>query len=343
MEAGNEEEWKEVVGNSKYEVSTFGNVRNKITKRILKCATNGGYKLVGLSGDKTKSKSVHRLVALTFIPNPENKPHVNHKDKNRGNNHVNNLEWATAAENNKHKSETLIHKTNQNLEIYRLDKDTLEILEKYNSIEDASRWCYENGISKNCKSLLAEIGGCIKGLNKTSGGFKWRLVEQPDLEGEVWKEIVIEGKDTSGYYVSNLGRFKNRKGIIMKDYKPHHSGYIYLRVNIDKYALHRLVALMFIDNPHNKPAVNHIDGNKLNNCVDNLEWVTIQENNQHNHNVGLINTYKRKIIQYDLEMNEINKFNSIKEAMDTLGITSIKAVLYGYQKSAGGFIFGYDD
>ncbi len=335
--------WKDVEGTILYEVSTYGNVRNKNTGRILKYTDRGGYRFVGLMGLSAKTKPIHRLVALAFIENPENKPHVNHKDKNRGNNHVDNLEWATAAENNKHKSETLIQTTNQNLEIYRLDKITEEILEKYESIMDAARWCFEQGFAKHEVSLRAEIGNCIKGINKTSGGFKWRLVEQTDFDGEIWKEIQIEGKDTSGYYVSNLGRFKNRKGIIMKNYKPHHSGYIYLRVNIDKYALHRLVATMFIENPENKPVVNHIDGCKTNNCVSNLEWVTVQENNQHNHNVGLIQSFKRKIIQYDLEMNEIARFNSIKEAEDTLGMKSIKSVLYNKQNTTKGFIFRYAD
>jgi NUMOD4 motif/HNH endonuclease len=349
MEAGNmtiensEEQWKQVEGTTLYEVSTFGNVRNKYTGRILKYTIKGGYKSVGLMGFTSKSKAIHRLVAIAFLENPENKPHVNHKDKDRGNNNINNLEWVTAAENNKHKSETLIQTTNQNLEIYRLDKQTEEILGKHESIIDAARWCFEQGLAKHELSLRAEIGNCIKYMSKTSGGFKWRLVEQIDLEGEIWKEIQIEGKDTSGYYISNLGRFKNRKGIIMKNYKPHHSGYIYLRVNIDKYALHRLVALMFIENPENKPFVNHIDGCKTNNCVSNLEWVTVQENNQHNHNVGLIQTFKRKIIQYDLEMNELARFNSIIEAENTLGIKTIKGVLYNKQKTSKGFIFRYAD
>jgi hypothetical protein len=129
----------------------------------------------------------------------------------------------------------------------------------------------------------------------------------------------------------------------MKDYKPHHSGYIYLRVNIKKYALHRLVALAFIENPENKPFVNHIDGNKLNNKAENLEWLTCSENNLHAHKIGLTKGSKREIIQYDLEMNEIQKFNKIKDASEKLSISlsCVKDVLKGKQKSSKGFIFKY--
>lgn len=59
----------------------------------------------------------------------------------------------------------------------------------------------------------------------------------------------------------------------MENYKPHHSGYIYVRVNKNKYALHRLVASTFIDKPQCKEIVNHIDGCKTNNHINNLEWV----------------------------------------------------------------------
>lgn len=84
----------------------------------------------------------------------------------------------------------------------------------------------------------------------------------------------MDNKVIEGYYVSSLGRFKNRKVVIMSDYKPHHSGYIYVRVNIQKYPLHRLVAQAFISNLENKSLVNHIDGNKTNNSANNLEFVT---------------------------------------------------------------------
>lgn len=172
-----------------------------------------------------------------------------------------------------------------------------------------------------------------------------KKIEQNNLENEEWREINIEGKNTEGYFVSSLGRFRNKKGVIMRDYKPHHSGYIYiyLRVNIDKYALHRLVAQTFIPNLENKPFVNHIDGNKLNNAVSNLEWVTCAENNLHNHKIGLIKCFKRKVGQYDLEMNEINRFESIKETSykTQISLSCIKDVLTGKQKSSKGFIFKY--
>jgi len=129
----------------------------------------------------------------------------------------------------------------------------------------------------------------------------------------------------------------------MENYKPHHTGYIFVRVNIKKFSLHHLVASTFIKNPHLKPVVNHIDGNKTNNSVANLEWVTISENNKHNHDVGLIKSFTRKIGQYNLDGELIKKFNSIVEAMRETQIKTIKAVLYNNQKTAGGFIWKYLD
>jgi hypothetical protein len=82
---------------------------------------------------------------------------------------------------------------------------------------------------------------------------------------------------------------------------------------------------------------------KTNNVVDNLNWVTCQENNIYNHNMGFVKCYTKKIIQYDLEMNEVNTYNSIKEASNILNIsnTNILGVLKNRQKTAGGFIFKY--
>jgi len=129
------EEWLPIKDFENYEISSLGQVRNTNTGRILKLTTKGGYIFTGLwSNSKVKTIAVHRLVALAFIENPENKPQVNHKDKNRSNNNVSNLEWSTALENNLHRSKDVVQTTNQNIKIWRLDKETNEKLELYNSI-----------------------------------------------------------------------------------------------------------------------------------------------------------------------------------------------------------------
>jgi hypothetical protein len=337
-------EWRSVKDYDNYEVNNLGQVRNKETGRILKASCKGGYLVVGLSSKgKVKTNSVHRIVAICFIDNPENKPQVNHIDKNRSNNNVNNLEWCTSSENAIHKCLTLQQKTNQNLKVWRVDINSNEKIELYNSIYDAAVWCVENKYSPSVHNARGNISNVIRGIYKSSSGFKWLLNEQSSPENEIWKNVIVNGKTMDNYHISSLGRFKNSKGIIMENYKPHHSGYIYVRVNKQKYSLHHLVASAFIENPHSKPVVNHIDGIKNNNVLENLEWATIQENNQYNHNVGLIKVFKRKIGQYNLEQELIKEYNSIVEAMKETNIKSIKKVLYGKQKTAGGFVWKYLD
>jgi hypothetical protein len=339
------EVWKVIESYENYEISNLGNVKNTNTGRLLKSCKLGGYVVVGLCKTKVKTMQLHRLVANAFIPNPENKPHVNHIDKNTNNNNVTNLEWCTPLENNIHKCNGLIQTTNQNISVYKIDINTGEILKSYTSIQLAAEDLYKNGFGKNIHSLRTNISNVIRGIHKSSQGFIWKKIEQNSFENELWKEIKINGLECNDYYISNLGRFKNSKGIIMENYKPHHTGYIYVRVNKQKFALHRLVALMFISNNDNKPFVNHIDGNKINNCVNNLEWVTCAENNKHNYTNNIKKKYTRHIIQYDLEMNEIKRFNSIKDAGDCLNISvsGIKAVLYNNQKTTKNFIFKFLD
>ncbi|MDJ0690372.1 MAG: NUMOD4 domain-containing protein [Xenococcaceae cyanobacterium MO_188.B32] len=97
------EDWSHIVNFPDYQVSNHGRVKNQKTGRILKTHSNHGYLRVGLyEGKIRKYKLVHRLVAEAFIPNPENKPAVNHINGCKTDNNVSNLEWVSASENMSH-------------------------------------------------------------------------------------------------------------------------------------------------------------------------------------------------------------------------------------------------
>ena len=101
--AGNMEIFKDIKGYPEYQISNKGRIWSKYRNRYKSTwINNRGYEIVNLIAvnGKWKHESVHRLVALTFIDNPEHKPEVNHIDRNKLNNYVENLEWVTKSENN---------------------------------------------------------------------------------------------------------------------------------------------------------------------------------------------------------------------------------------------------
>ena len=343
-----EEEWKTIENFENYNISSFGRVQNNKTGKIMKLNNKGGYLHISLvNSQNRKSFKVHRLVALAYIENPENKLEVNHKDKNKDNNHLSNLEWNTRQENNIHR---LLNLTITNINkkvIFRLDKETNEVLDRYESFEEAALWAVNLGLTKNIHNGRNAISNSVNGLSTISYGHKWQLEKDKNLKNEIWKQVIIEEyiDNNKTYFVSNLGRFKNSSGIIMNNYKINDNGYIRVYIFYKVYFLHRLIAIAFISNPEKKEQVNHKDGNKLNNSLENLEWMTNQENQIHKFKYGLGNSFTRKIIQYDLEGNEINKFESAIKASLELGIgkANIRGVLRNYRKTAGGFIFKYDE
>jgi archaellin len=317
------ENWKTVTEFPNYEVSDLGNIRIKKTKYIMKPFRNeAGYLRISISNDICRSKKfyIQRLVAIEFLPNLENKPTVNHKNNKRDDNRLCNLEWSTMSEQNIHK-----HKTNNKFQkrinvkaIWRIDLYTLEKLEKFNSTTEAAKWIKQNNLtnSLNELNLRQSLINVSNGKNNSAYGYKWSYEndETNIFENEIWKEIAI-----NNYLVSNYGRIKNNKGEICK-LKPNAHGYIKISIKNNSYSVHRLVALAFIPNIENKKIVNHIDGNKINNNLKNLEWATCLENNIHKINNNLSNNTK-KVIQYDSNMNKLNEFISITYASKQLNLS----------------------
>jgi hypothetical protein len=124
-----DEQWKIIGEAPNYAVSNFGRIKNVKTDRIRKASpTNLGYLQVGLNQNgKTIFRLVHRLVAQAFIPNPEELPEVNHKDFNKNNNSVDNLEWVNHKTNMTHNW----HGDNPNKIINEVMRVVKETLNKY--------------------------------------------------------------------------------------------------------------------------------------------------------------------------------------------------------------------
>ena len=176
---------------------------------------------------------------------------------------------------------------------------------------------------------------------------------------EKWKTI----KEFENYQISDNGKVK-RVGKYNNQFtewecekilKPtkNEKGYLYVNLCKNKKIyhkyIHRLVADAYIDNPENKLCVNHIDGNKENCCVSNLEWNTYAENNIHAYRVlgktNKNNKISKPVLQYDLQGKFIKEYPSYREAKRQTGIFAIDKVCKGQQgrKQAGGYVWKYKE
>lgn len=173
------------------------------------------------------------------------------------------------------------------------------------------------------------------------------------MEEETWKDIK---NYEELYQISNYGRvksfykngnFKILKGAIKKGY---HQVALAKNKKIIYKNVHRLVAETFIPNTENKPQVNHIDGNKLNNKANNLEWCTGSENMIHAYKHGLEkplyakeNPRAKKVKQYDLNGNYIKTYYGVKEAgrINNINPRDISKCCKNIRKQVGGYKWTY--
>jgi hypothetical protein len=165
----------------------------------------------------------------------------------------------------------------------------------------------------------------------------------------VWQKL----KNFPNYEINELGQVRSLKRKNIKLLKPNldKDGYymLYLRKNNKTFAvkLHRLVLIQYKENVENKETVNHINGNKSDNKLTNLEWSTRSENSKHAFDTNLNIPYKRQINQYDLNNQFIKTWTSIKEASSCLNIKESNISnccrKVKYFKTAGGFKWEYYD
>ena len=163
--------WKPVVGFEEYyAVSDAGQVWSFRRHKVLKPAIDKyGYEKVGLTREhKTHTRSVHRLVAQAFIPNPDNLPTVNHINEVKTDNRAVNLEWSSIADNDNHGTRNKrMADTKCRLPVEQIFPDGSVV--RYKGAKDAFR---KTGINR------CDIALCCKNIRKTAGGFKWRYCDE---------------------------------------------------------------------------------------------------------------------------------------------------------------------
>ena len=267
------EEWRQVPdsiapGNNSF-VSNKGRVKTHFGIIMTPTPRKDGYVAVHIG---CKTLLMHRVILTAFGIEPPSPAHKfgNHKDLDRSNNCLENLEWCTASENTQHSHannstrKSNAHKMSMPV---RCKRDGNDEWIKYESLKEAARvlGIDHGSIAKSCRK------------GHRAGGYKFEYDEPnepPHLEGEEWKKW-------GNAEISNLGRFKDSRGVV-KTPSLAASGYTPVQIDGEQSLVHVLVAKLFLPPPGpGQTEVDHIDGKG--NQWWNLRWATRSENVQHSH------------------------------------------------------------
>lgn len=281
-----EEVWKPVKGyEGEFLVSNLGRVMNNhglVLKQIRSSTDN---LVVTLKGKKVR---VAKAVAQAFVPNPNCLEYQGYKDGNKDNCRADNIEWIVPDFSNDGQARSVC-----------LVKDG-EVLEMY-SIGAAAKWLNVGRPAINNSANNKERNIRVKGYYIAWSDDSERISQLlegfttiKNMEGEEWRDLPeLQGE----YQVSNLGRVKRVKGAErLVKLTTQRNGYVYVTLWLDNttkcFKTSRLVAKAFIPNPDNLPEVDHLNADKQNNTVSNLEWVTGEENRRREDAMNLRNPHR---------------------------------------------------
>eukprot|EP01084_Bolivina_argentea_P179548 310252_1 len=298
------EEWIDMSGFLRYQISSLGNIRSKKTNKLLKInyetlkKFNRGCQVnIRTNEGKQKNAFVSRLVLMSFAPMDNvDKLFAIHLDGNRYNNQLENLKWSNKIIS--HRSKVF------NTSPIRLQSNNNEIIE-FNTANECVAYLSKLSIDV---SFVSVSQWCWKKQYKHGYYFMFQNPEKyqyqvQDKYNEVWK--MFHSTKQNHYFVSSLGRIKSkvirtsREQLISRYVK---GGYYLAQIQYNGrkgHLVHRLVADNFVANPHNYNMVDHLNSDVSNNEASNLRWV---KNQKHNHD----NEQSRKNKSIDIKVEQIS-------------------------------------
>ena len=333
------EEWRKIdFPFGKYSVSSLGRVRNDETGIFKKITTSTPYPRVLFRGFPERKggipKLVHVLVAQQFLGytpdmQKDRKIVVHHKDSNKLNYRLDNLEIISAQQNNLHAAKDRKKQTEfRIIQQFNVDGDFIAEYPSQKSIEFVGKG-----------TLLS----CLNGRSATAGGFIWKYKPAEEIQGEEWKTLEIDDFEIN---VSNKGRVQLKCGKIVYG-SDGGDGYLQINRNKKHWRVHRLVCQAFklIENSDDF-VVNHIDENRKNNCVENLEWTTQSGNLSSYYYCGdvaaKLESFRKEIVRIKSD-GTVKNYDAITSASKQMNISrsDIIRTCQGKMNHAGGYKWMY--